>query len=139
MGQTLNRVRGFTLIELMVTVAVLGILAAIAFPSYQEYLRKGRRVDAKTSLMNAAQAMERYYTENNKYTDAAVGTVFPAASLEGDYTLSFATGSPTANAYTIQAAPSSSRQSADKCGTFTISNTGQKGVTGGTLNSSACW
>ena len=139
MKQRMQNVKGFTLIELMVTVAVIGILGAIAYPSYTQYIQKGRRVDAKTSLMNAAQAMERYYTENSKYTGAAAGTVFPTASIDGDYTLSFDTGSPAASAYTIKAAPSSSRQSGDKCGTFTLNSVGQKAVTGAASSSSQCW
>ena len=63
---------GFTLIELMITVAVVGILAAIAYPSYQDSIRKSRRADAKSALLDAAHRQERFFTENNQYTNVLV-------------------------------------------------------------------
>ena len=60
--------KGFTLIELMIVVAVIAILAAIAYPSYQDSVRKSRRADAKAVVLNAAQILERCYTQNNVYT-----------------------------------------------------------------------
>jgi type IV pilus assembly protein PilE len=68
----LKRQGGFTLIELMITVAVIGILAAIAFPSYQDSVRKSRRTDGKNALTQAVANMERYYTENNTYATANI-------------------------------------------------------------------
>ena len=65
---------GFTLIELMIVVAIIGILAAIAYPSYQGYVEKTRRGDAKAVLMQFASALERYYTQNNTYIGADGGT-----------------------------------------------------------------
>ncbi|MBC7501975.1 MAG: type IV pilin protein [Herminiimonas sp.] len=136
----MKKMKGFTLIELMVTVAIIAILAAVAFPSYQNYVRKARRVDAKTSLMDAAQGMERYFTENSTYgtgTPSLVGTVFNAASGGGDYTLSFV--SQSSNAFQIKATPSSTRQTGDACGSFTITHTGAKAVVDGSLPSADCW
>lgn len=85
--------RGFSLIELMIVVAVIGILAAIAYPSYQENVRSTRRADAQGALMAFAAAMERYRTENGTYEKAATGgadtgaplaTLFPSeAPLDG--------------------------------------------------------
>lgn len=61
--------RGFTLIELMIVVAVIAIIAAIAYPSYMDYVRQSRRADATVALLELAQYMERYYTNNGRYTD----------------------------------------------------------------------
>ena len=127
---------GFTLIELMVAVVIVAILAAVAYPAYQDSVRKGRRVDAKVALMDAAQIMERYFTENMTYATAPT-TLIPATSTNGDYTVSIVTN--TANSFQVQAVPSSTRQSGDHCGTYTLDSTGNKDVTGGTLTKSACW
>lgn len=68
-----RRERGFTLIELMIVVAIIGILAAIAYPSYQNSVEKSRRTDAKSALSGLAGAMERHYTTNSTYEGAAAG------------------------------------------------------------------
>lgn len=72
--------RGFTLIEVMLVVAILGILAAIAIPNFSEHLRKGRRADAMGALVNFSAAMERYYTQHNTYLGTAQGDA-PSAPL----------------------------------------------------------
>ena len=135
--------RGFTLIEVMIVVAILGVIAAIAFPSYMESVRKSRRADAKSALMAASQAMEKYFTERQTYVNATLGSnatdVYKTTSPDGYYTLSFSVAS-TASAYSLQAAPTAGKgQTNDKCGTFSINQAGAKGVSGGSLNAAACW
>lgn len=135
--------RGFTLIEVMIVVAILGVIAAIAFPSYMESVRKSRRADAKSALMAASQAMEKYFTERQTYATATLGSnatdVYPTTSPDGYYTLSFSVAS-TASAFSLQAAPTAGKgQTSDKCGTFSINQLGAKGVSGGSLNAAACW
>ncbi len=142
-----NKVLGFTLIELMIAVAVVGILAAIAYPSYQESIRKSRRADAKAVLLQAAQWMERFYTENNRYNQDRAGTAvglptgLSRAPIEGANVYYIITLTATANAFTLQAAPTSTgNQSADQCKTLTLTNTGVRGVTNSpTLTATECW
>ena len=145
---------GFTLIELMITVAVVAILAAIAFPSYQEHVMRSRRTDAKGVLLEAAQLMERNFTELGAYNKDSTGTVKTAlADLFGStspllkapkdgtakyYDIQLASG-VTAYVYTLQAVPiTGTAQANDKCGTLTITNAGVKGqATGKTVDD--CW
>lgn len=134
---------GFTLIEIMITLAIVGILAAIAYPSYMDSIRKSRRADAKVALSNAAQALERYYTENNTYLNAALGdgagAIFPDHAPSDQphanayYTLSIT--NQAAGTYTLNATPTGS-MSGDSCGTLTLDQLGQKGAA---LSISQCW
>lgn len=84
--------RGFTLIELMIAVAIVGLLAAVAYPTYQDTVRKSRRSDGMSALMECATSQERYYTRNNSYADqaAADSSDFCQDSSEGYYAVSVA-------------------------------------------------
>lgn len=141
-----NRLRGFTLIEIMVTVAIVGILAAIAYPSYIEQVRKSRRADAKTALVTAAQTMERFFTEKNSYAaatagDAAGSTISdhaPADHAHADRTYNIALNpAPSATGFTITATRAGLQAGDTTCGDYALTNTGVKSVTVGTVAS--CW
>ncbi|WP_312960342.1 type IV pilin protein [Stutzerimonas nitrititolerans] len=143
MAPTQKSSAGFTLIEVMIVVAIIGILAAVAYPSYQEHVRKAKRADAQTALMELSQFMERHYTSNGRYLKAdgnAPDLPFDAAPKDGgnkSYDLAFAKNSPTANSYVLEATPTGSMAN-DSCGTLTLSNTGAKGQkAGATL--AECW
>ena len=90
--KSLKSQKAFTLIELMVVVAIIGIMAGIAYPNYQDSVTRSRRADAKGVLLNFANAMERYFTENNTYCDAG-GAGGTGANICGGATND--TGSPT--------------------------------------------
>ena len=80
-----KKVTGFTMIELLVVITLLGLIAAIALPSYGNYVKKTRRKDAQADLVNISNALERYYTANNTYATATLGAagIYPAASHQG--------------------------------------------------------
>jgi type IV pilus assembly protein PilE len=125
--------RGFTLIELMIVVAIVAILAAIAYPSYARYVEQARRADGKAALLDAAQRLERCYTQQNTY----VGCTIAASSSDGYYDLAFAAGSPEANAFTITAIPQGA-QANSPCGTYELQSDGTRDVSGG-LGPERCW
>ncbi len=128
---------GFSLIELLIACVILGILTAIALPTYQKQVQKTRRSDAKSALVGAAGQMERYFTERGTYATATLGAggVYPAITQNNYYTLSLA--NLTASTYTLRAAPAGA-QVGDHCGTMTYTEQGVKGVTG-SLAVSDCW
>lgn len=139
---------GFTLIELMITVAIVGILAALAYPSYQEYVAKSRRNEATNALLTGAQALERYYSANGRYTTAANGNTLPAVypsqvpeNGSAYYTVA-PTGTPTANSFTLRA-QRTGLMADDPCGDFTLDEVGQVAIVnkpGGSSKSlSDCW
>ncbi len=135
-----ERNAGFTLLELMVAVAVIGILAAIALPSYEEFMRKGRRSEARNAMLEMAQMQERYFSNNLSYI-AVAGA--PAASSFGQnysgkataptYSIAVAAsaGLPITASFTITATIASGYAD-PSCGTMTLNNLGDK-------SPAACW
>ncbi|HKW79474.1 MAG TPA: type IV pilin protein [Casimicrobiaceae bacterium] len=134
------RIRGFTLIEVLIVCVIVGVLTMIALPSYQKSVQKTRRSDAKSALIGAAGQMERYFTERGTYATATLGSgsgnVYPSTTENGYYTLSLA--NLTATTYTLRAAPAAA-QTGDACGTMTYTDQGTKGVSGASLPASECW
>ena len=131
---------GFTLIELMIVVVVVAILAAIAFPSYTRYVEQARRADAKSALLDAAQRLERFYTQNNTYVGAPVITESP----DGYYSITVIINDgsdptfPPPN-FTLTATPDPDGVQANSpCGNYTINSQGFRDVTG-SLGPDRCW
>jgi type IV pilus assembly protein PilE len=118
---------GFTLVELMVVVAIVGILSALAYPSYQEHIAKGRRAQAVNSLLEAAHELERYYSANGTYLNAgALPNVFTTSVSQGAsvfYNIVAGAPAPTANAFVLQAVRNGA-MAPDKCGDFQIDQSG---------------
>ena len=121
--------QGFTLIELMIVVAVVAILSSIAYPSYTEYVRRGHRADARMGLLQAQQWLERAATATGVYPTTLPDTFTWASDATKRYTIGFQTGNTNA-AFTLAATPKNGPQKNDKCGTYTLSNTGVRGAAG---------
>ena len=135
------RQAGFTIIELMIVVAIIGLLAGIGIPSYRDHVTKGKRAEGKAALVAAASRLERYYTQNNCYPSPSCGSPTTADSanallntgingLSGDsadtskaaYSITLTV---TPQVFTITAVPRVPFTDA-KCGNLTLSNTGRK-------------
>lgn len=152
--------KGFTLIEVMIVVAIIGVLASIAYPSYREYVAKARRAEAKTTLIAAQQWMERFYSENFRYDRNSGGakvtdaSQFPArfsvspppgqGSAMYDITVVVTDG--TRDVFSVKAQrKTGSSMAADRCGDLTIDHLNRRVVTNYTGFSTAaaaldyCW
>jgi len=124
--------RGFTLVELMIVVAIVGIIASVAYPSYQDHVRRTHRSAAKACMMEHAQFLERYYTTNLTYVGAAPNLACRTnGNLNQRYTI--AVGNLGGNTYRVTATPRGG-QTADECGTLTLDQTGARGAAG-----AQCW
>jgi len=137
------KAKGFTLIELMVVVAIVAILAAIALPSYQEQMRKSRRAQAKADLTELAQQLERAYTINRSYGVASfvlADSGITQSPRDGNpfvaYTIALA---QTTTTYTLTATPTGTAQATDRCGILTLDQTGKKTHTGSGDDSYCSW
>jgi type IV pilus assembly protein PilE len=140
-----HRQQGFTLIELMIVVAVIGILTAIAAPNYSEYVRRGHRAEARAGLLQAAQWMERAATANGVYplTAALPTSLESVPSDRYAIALVSPTGGIAADngrTYTLTATPKNG-QTGDKCGNYTLDQSGLRGANGVTTGTivSECW
>ncbi|UNK56712.1 type IV pilin protein [Pseudoxanthomonas daejeonensis] len=134
---TRGPVAGFTLIELMVVVAVVAILASIAIPAYQEQIRKSRRAQAKADLVEYMQVAERRFTVDNSYADFVLPTNQSPreANATARYVLAASTQTPTELVLTATA---QGPQTEDRCGDLSISNTGLK-TESGVAELADCW
>lgn len=139
----LSKVKGFTLIELMIVIVIIGILAAIGYPGYAEYISRGKRAEAKAALLEAAQNLERNYSINGTYLNSggtALAAVFATAvpANGAAYYNIAVTGTATRNSFILRATRAGSMAN-DGCGNFEISHTGARTLNSNTKSLEACW
>jgi len=135
------RQRGVTLIELMIVVVVVGILASIAYPSYQQYILRSKRTEGKALLMDIVARQERFYMDRNSYTDDLTSLGFSSEtpkSAEGNYAASVAAG-PSADiesSYEVTVSPQWPGGDPE-CGDLTLDSRGAQGSSIGSME--RCW
>ncbi|MFA5940632.1 MAG: type IV pilin protein [Sinimarinibacterium sp.] len=128
---------GFSLIELMIAVAIVGILAAIALPSYQNSVRKSRRADAKVALTDTAQRLERCLTQYGTYDNGNCTVAAAFDSPEAYYTISTNIGRMN---YTLTATAQGQQLRDEACARFTLDNRGAKtAFNGDGAAATDCW
>ena len=132
-----NKMRGMTLIELVIVVAIIALLATIAIPSYRQFLLRSHRAEAKSALLNLAAAQEKFYLQNNTYTEELAdappaGLGLTATTVNGHYTVAITDGDEDSFAATATAAGGQAQDS--HCASFTINQAGTR-----TATSDDCW
>ena len=142
------RMRGVSLIELMVVITILAIISSIAIPSYRKYLLRSQRSEAKIALLQLQTAQEKFYLQNNTYTDKVTvsstattpGLGLPGTSETNKYDIAVTTLGGGGQSYTATASPHSGGCQADDkdCANFTITERGVRGVSG-TKTPEFCW
>jgi type IV pilus assembly protein PilE len=141
---TFRPASGFTLIELMVTVAIVAILAAVALPAYKEQVSRGKRADVQAALVEDAAYMQRYYSANNTYTDSTNPPVLPVQQSPrtdiANYAITMTPNNPATTGFLLVATRAGTMAS-DSCGNFTYDNLGQKNLQNPTNGKTvaSCW
>jgi type IV pilus assembly protein PilE len=145
--KSMRRAFGMTLIELVIVVLIVGILAAVALPAYNDQVRRAKRGDATGSLKATANALERHFTVNTTYATATLGcaatdTFVPTSPIDeacqvgGEVNYNLVITAATQTTYTLQAQPVGDQVN-DDCGTLILDQAGVKGATGANWNQ--CW
>lgn len=145
-----TRSAGFTLIELMITVAIVAILAAIAYPSYQAYIVRTNEGVARAFLGDLTSRQQAFYNDRRRFADSLVDLGYGTATVslrrdgqpaaDGDtviYTAGVQDGSVTARNYVVQAVPAGVQATRSQCGTLSLDAQGTRGATG--AKGDACW
>ena len=133
-------VRGYSMIELMIVLAILSIIIAFAYPSYRDHVIKAHRAEGMGELLDLADRLERFYSDQSTYAGATLGSATtdlrPVATENSMYNLAITL--QNAISFTVTATPQGTQTDDTKCGTFTLTSLGGKS-TSGTLPDKICW
>jgi type IV pilus assembly protein PilE len=137
------RQAGFSLVELLVVLVIMGVLSAVALPGYTRYVQRGNRTEVMAALLEAQHFMERYYSANGQYLSPANAVPMLPQRLQripiqGTVRYQLSVREATVNSYLLQAVPEGS-MAGDVCGNLTINQTGLRGVLNSTHSVSECW
>lgn len=139
----MNKLKGYTIVELMIAVAIVGVLAGIVYPSYTDGVKRSRRAEAMTTLMMVANRQEQYYADNRTYTTDMTELGLPAdpyVTENGYYSIDAAAVSAISSDFILTATAASLQTSDSDCTSFTLNYLGQKAAKAGALdNSDECW
>ena len=120
-----RKIRGVTLLELLIVMVIVGIMAAVAYPSYRDYITRAKRTEAKTLLLEIAQNQERFYLQNNRYGDMGeLGYSDPKITDSQSYSVTITAND--ANNFSATATYQNTDAEASKCDTFSIDGRGNK-------------
>ena len=133
-----NKMRGFTLVEAMIVVAILGIIVAFGYPSYRDQVMKSRRAEGLGELLELADRLERYYSDKGTYDGVTAADIFRSSTSKGHYTLAIIDAETDNIKFAITATPKNGQEK-DKCHTFKLTSQGIKSVSGGSLSADECW
>ncbi|MNZ26367.1 Fimbrial protein precursor [compost metagenome] len=141
------RIRGFTLLEMMIVVVIIGILAAIAYPSYQQYVLRANRAEGQAMLNDAAAREERYFAQNNTYVtdpadigELAMRKTTGTAVISDTDKYSLAVSNPDGSGgYLLTATPQGAQDRDTQCGSLTLNAVGERGSTGSAASAAECW
>ena len=133
-----NQTRGFTLIEVMIVVAIIGIIVAFGYPSYRDQVMKSRRAEGMGELLELADRLERHYSDTGTYDDVTIDDIFHASTAKGYYTLAIVAAETDNIKFSVTATPKNGQEK-DKCKTFKLTSQGVKSLIPSTLNTDDCW
>jgi type IV pilus assembly protein PilE len=131
-------IRGFTLIEAMIVVAILGIIVAFGYPSYRDQVMKSRRAEGMGELLELADRLERYYSDKGTYDGVTADDIFHSTTSKGYYTLAIVPSETDNMQFAVTATPKNGQEK-DKCNIFKLTSQGVKSVIKASLPVDDCW